>query len=229
MTIRMIARRLAVTTMATVLAVAGTGIAHAGPSSYSPDQFEHRSTFINDEKCDPTPEGDLHYHPWEQHITDEWDRYNGTASFTNTSDRPIKFSLEVTEGVNESVKAMSSGNTWAPFFNGLKNKFGIQKVSEWAKGDKLGPVTVKPGETVRADYGVHMMSFIGRVRTCDKKTGLWRTEPYFGEYKGKGPQTRFVVWHRTTAEGDYSTNYQRVQSQQGSYVPPSAPTIDGGR
>lgn len=225
MTIRRMMRRVGAVTLSAAFAFAG--VAHAGPASYSPDQFEHRSDFINDEPCTPTEEADLNYHPWEQHITDEWDRYNGTASFTNTSDRPIKFSLEVTEGVNESVQAMSSGNMWAPFFNGLKNKYGIQKVSEWAKGDLLGPVVVQPGETVRADYGVHMMSFIGRVRTCDKQTALWRTEHYFGEYKGQGPQTRFVVWHRATAEGDYSSNYQRVESQEGSYVPPSAPTIDG--
>lgn len=223
-----ILKRIGAVTLSVAFAFSGIGAAHAGPASYSPDQFEHRSDFINDEPCTPTKEADLNYHPWEQHITDEWDRYNGTASFTNTSDRPIKFSLEVTEGVNESVQAMSSGNMWEPFFNGLKNKYGIQKVSEWAKGDLLGPVIVQPGETVRADYGVHMMSFIGRVRTCDKRTALWRTEHYFGEYKGQGPQTRFVVWHRTTAEGDYSSNYQRVGSQQGSYVPPNAPTIDGG-
>lgn len=64
-------------------------------------------------------------------------------------------------------------------------------------GDTLGPVTVKPGQTMRADYGVHMKSFIGRVRTCDTRTHLWRTEAAFGEYSGSGPSTRFVVWHMT--------------------------------
>lgn len=202
--------------------------AMAAPTgNVTPDQDEHRDGFVNDEQCDP--EADASRHPWEQWITDEWDRYNGTTSFTNTSDRPITFTLEVTEGVNESVKAMSSGNTWDVFFHGIKDKYGVVETSEWAVGDKLGPVTVEPGETVRADYGVHMKEFIGRVRTCDKKTGLWRTEPAFGEYHGKGPSTRFVVWHRTTKEGDYRENYVPVAGNSGSQAPtgPGAATIDG--
>ncbi|MCZ9309403.1 hypothetical protein ACUY3K_09355 [Corynebacterium uberis] len=203
--------------------------AFAGPSgNVTPDQDEHRDSFINDEACDPnSAEGQRH--PWEQWVKDEWDRYNGTTSFTNTSDRPITFSLEVTEGVNESVSAMSSGNTWDVFLSGVKNRYGIVETSEWSVGDKLGPVTVKPGETVRADYGVHMKEFIGRVRTCDKRTQLWRTERYFGEYHGKGPSTRFVVWHRTTKEGDYRQNYVPVAGNKGSQGDsgPGAATIDG--
>lgn len=192
----------------------------ATPISQTPDQDEHHSTFVNDEKCDPV--ADKNYHPYEQWITDEWDQYNGTNSFTNRSDRPIQYTLEVTEAVNESVKAMSSGNAWDVFLSALKNKYGIVQVSQWAVGDKIGPVTVNPGETVRADYGVHMKSFIGRVRTCDQRTGLWRTEPYFGEYKGTGPSTRFVVWHKTTKEGETRSQWVPVSGTSGDGGPASA-------
>ncbi|WP_124039286.1 hypothetical protein [Neoactinobaculum massilliense] len=163
--------------------------------SVTPNQDEHRSTFVNDEHCDPAVDG--HRHPFEQWVTDEWDRYNGTSSFTNRTDRPIRYTLEVTEGVNESVKASTTSNAWDVFFKGLTGRYGIVEESEWRVGDTLGPVTVKPGQTMRADYGVHMKSFIGRVRTCDTRTHLWRTEAAFGEYSGSGPSTRFVVWHMT--------------------------------
>ncbi|QDZ43400.1 hypothetical protein [Corynebacterium sp. sy039] len=200
-----------------------SGVATATPVTKTPDQHEHRQDFVNDDTCNW--EADQSRHPYESWITNEYDRYNGTNSFTNNTDRPIQFSLEVTEGVNESVKAMSSGNTWEPFFGHLQNKYGIVQTSNWAVGDKLGPITVQPGETVRADYGVHMKEFIGRVRTCDKNTGLWRMEPYFGKYVGKGPSTRFVVWHHTTKEGDYSENYVEMPAMSDSG--PGAATIDG--
>lgn len=211
----------------------GMGPVFAAPAlavptgNMTPDQDEHRDSFVEGETCDPAVDG--RRHPWEQWVKDEWDRYNGTTSFTNTSDRPITFSLEVTEGVNESVSAMSSGNTWDVFLKGVKSRYGIVETSEWSVGDKLGPVTVKPGETVRADYGVHMKEFIGRVRTCDKRTAVWRTEHYFGKYHGKGPSTRFVVWHRTTQEGDYRQNYVPVEGNSGSAgdTGPGSATIDG--
>lgn len=204
----------------------GAGPASAAAVVKSPDQNEHVTEFQND-PCDPV--ADRSRHPYEQWITNEWDRYNGTTSFTNTTDRDIEFALEVTEGVNESVKATSSGNMWDPFFRSLTKKYGIVEVSEWAVGDKLGPVTVKPGETVRADYGVHMKDFIGRVRTCDQKTATWRTEGAFGTYKGTGPSTRFVVWHRTTKEGDYTQNFVPVKTPIGDNVntSPGAATISG--
>ncbi|KQB87387.1 hypothetical protein [Corynebacterium lowii] len=216
----------AVCSLAVGLSTLASGTAVAA-EKISPDQNEHRSTFVNDDVCDPIK--DAKRHPWEQWIVDEWDRYNGTTSFTNTTDRTITYSLEVTEGVNESVKAMSSGNTWDVFFKGLKTRYGVVETSEWAVGDKLGPIKVKPGETVRADYGVHMKEFIGRVRTCDKKTGLWRGENSFGKYHGKGPSTRFVVWHRTTAEGDYTQNYVPVNDKWGKTGDsgPGSQTING--
>ena len=124
------------------------------------------------------------------------------------------------------MKAMSSGNMWDVFLHGVKNKYGIVEVSQWSVGDKLGPVTVNPGETVRADYGVHMKSFIGRVRTCDQKTGLWRGEPYFGEYNGKGPSTRFVVWHKTTKEGEHRQQWAPVSGNSGDGGPASATIND---
>lgn len=212
--------------IAAAASLLGAAPAVAGPTFKSPDQNEHVTEFQND-PCDPI--ADAKRHPWEQWVTDEWDRYNGTTSFTNTTDRDIKFSLEVTEGVNESVTAMSSGNMWDVFFKGLTTRYGIVEVSEWAVGDQLGPVTVKPGETVRADYGVHMKEFIGRVRTCDKRTATWKTEPYFGTYHGKGPSTRFVVWHRTTKDGDYTQNFVPVATPIGDDVDtsPNAPSIDG--
>ncbi|AKK10736.1 hypothetical protein [Corynebacterium uterequi] len=217
---------------AAALITAGLGLGTAMPAGavmeavnqqMTPDQDVHRSTFL-DEACNPAT--DAKRHPWEQWVTDEWDRYNGTTSFTNTSDRDIKFSLEVTEGVNESVKAMSSGNTWDVFLKGVKSSYGIVEVSQWAVGDKLGPVIVKPGETVRADYGVHMKSFIGRVRTCDARTGKWKSEPYFGHYHGEGPSTRFVVWHRTSAEGAHSSNVQYVQGQRETPQDSAAATLN---
>lgn len=205
---------------------AGTATAAQG-QKLTPDQDQHRSTFVEGERCNPLEDGKRH--PWEQWIVDEWDRYNGTTSFTNTTDREITYSLEVTEGVNESVKAMSSGNTWDVFLKGLKTRYGVVETSEWSVGDKLGPIKVKPGETVRADYGVHMKEFIGRVRTCDKRTSTWRMEPYFGKYHGKGPSTRFVVWHRTTAEGDYTQNYMPVNDSwgKGGDGGPGSQTING--
>ncbi|MBC3186038.1 hypothetical protein H7347_05525 [Corynebacterium sp. zg-331] len=221
-------KRLTTAACAAVVAMVSLGGGTAvAQQKVSPDQNEHRSTFVNNETCNVLT--DAKRHPWEQWIVDEWDRYNGTSSFTNTTDRVITYSLEVTEGVNESVKAMSSGNMWDTFFKGLKTRYGVVETSEWSVGDKLGPIKVKPGETVRADYGVHMKEFIGRVRTCDKRTGLWRTERSFGEYRGKGPSTRFVVWHRTTAEGDYTQSYMPVSDSwgKGSDGGPGAQTING--
>lgn len=209
---------------ASLLAPGIVGQVAATPLTQTPDQDEHHTGFTNTDKCDPVK--DAKRHPWEQWITDEWDRYNGTNSFTNRTDRPIQYTLEVTEGVNESVKAMSSGNMWDVFLHGVKNKYGIVEVSQWSVGDKLGPVTVNPGETVRADYGVHMKSFIGRVRTCDQKTGLWRGEPYFGEYNGKGPSTRFVVWHKTTKEGEHRQQWAPVSGNSGDGGPASATIND---
>lgn len=216
----MLKKRLAAAACATTLALGALALNVSGAFAdvtnqhMTPDQDQHRSSFVNDEACDV--QADHSRHPWEQWITDEWDRYNGTTSFTNTTDRSVKFSLEVTEGVNESVKAMSSGNMWEVFLHGLHDRYGVVEMSTWSVGDKVGPVTVKPGETVRADYGVHMKSFIGRVRTCDARTGLWRTEHSFGEYKGQGPSTRFVVWHRTEKDGTTSQNYVPVTSSAGN-------------
>ncbi|MEJ4112061.1 hypothetical protein ACGE24_00070 [Corynebacterium kroppenstedtii] len=211
-------------TMVAVVAPLTSPIASATPVTPTPDQDKHRSTFVDTDKCDPA--ADATRHPWEQWVTDEWDRYNGTNSFTNRSDRPIQYSLEVTEGVNESVKAMSSGNMWDTFLYGVKARYGIVEVSQWSVGDKLGPVTVNPGETVRADYGVHMKSFIGRVRTCDKNSKTWRGEPYFGEYNGKGPSTRFVVWHKTTKDGEQRSQWAPVTGNSGDGGPASASIND---
>lgn len=44
--------------------------------SVTPNQDEHRSTFVNDEHCDPAVDG--HRHPFEQWVTDE--RMSGTAT-----------------------------------------------------------------------------------------------------------------------------------------------------
>lgn len=74
--------------------------------------------------------------PNSKWVTDEWDRYNGTNSFTNSTNRPIEYTLEVTEGVNESVSANSTGNTWVVFIRGLHSRYGLVEMSEWAVGDK---------------------------------------------------------------------------------------------
>ena len=66
-----------------------------------------------------------------------------------------------------------------------------------------------------------MKSFIGRVRTCDQKTGLWRGEPSFGEYRGNF-STRFVVWHKTTKEGVHRQQWVPVQGNSGDGGPASA-------
>ncbi|MGM5594822.1 hypothetical protein QZG57_08000 [Corynebacterium glucuronolyticum] len=140
----------------------------------------------------------------EWHYGETARRYlnDGTLQFTNRTNQTVPYTATVETGTNHEISANSAAKLPNGWKTTAKSDIGLKMNNGWVEGETVGPIDLKPGESLRVEYGTVEKDFISMFVTCDN--GIVRNAPGANVIRGTGPAERYAFAYIVRADGSIS-------------------------
>lgn len=187
--------------LATV-AIAAPMVGLASPAHATPPMPQGYPIEGLDQKCDASEAFSKGYPEW--HYGETARRYlnDGTVQFTNRTDQPIPYTAKLETGTNHKISANSAAELPNGWNTTAKSDIGLKESNGWVESETIGPITLQPGESFRAEYGVVEKDFISMFVDCTD--GVLQNQPGANVIRGTGPAERYAFAYKVGADGSLS-------------------------
>lgn len=158
---------------------------------------------------------------------------DGTLQFANTTDQTVNYTAKVETETNHKIEANSKAALPSGWDTTAKSDIGLKESNGWVNGETFGPISLKPGESFRVEYGVLEKDFISMFVTC--QNGYRSNEPGANVIRGTGPAERYAFAYVVRADGSVSDLAMEIPSRSlgansrprgGSYNEVSGPSLE---
>lgn len=158
---------------------------------------------------------------------------DGTIQFTNSTDQAVPYTATVETGTNHKISANSAAELPSNWNTTAKSDIGALASNGWIDGETFGPITLKPGESFRVEYGVLEKDFISMFMTCDN--GRLRNAESARVIRGTVPAERYAFAYVIRADGSVADQALEIPSRaqganskpiDGTYTSVSGPSLE---
>ncbi|OFS41218.1 hypothetical protein HMPREF2896_01750 [Corynebacterium sp. HMSC069E04] len=171
----------------------------------------------------------------EWHFAETGRRYlsDGTLQFKNTTDQEVPYTASVETGTNHKIEANSKAAMPSGWDTTAKSDIGLKLSNGWQEKETFGPITLKPGESFRVEYGVVEKDFISMFVGCNDDR--LENMPGANVIRGKGPAERYAFAYIIKADGSVSDLAMEIPSRspganskpiEGNYTSVSGPSLE---
>ena len=171
----------------------------------------------------------------EWHFAETGRRYlsDGTLQFKNTTDQEVPYTASVETGTNHKIEANSKAAMPSGWDTTAKSDIGLKLSNGWQEKETFGPITLKPGESFRVEYGVVEKDFISMFVGCNDDR--LENMPGANVIRGKGPAERYAFAYIIKADGSISDLAMEIPSRspganskpiEGNYTSVSGPSLE---
>ncbi|MGV0327906.1 hypothetical protein ACUY3D_01830 [Corynebacterium guaraldiae] len=171
----------------------------------------------------------------EWHFAETGRRYlsDGTLQFKNTTNQEVPYTASVETGTNHKIEANSKAAMPSGWDTTAKSDIGLKLSNGWQEKETFGPVTLKPGESFRVEYGVVEKDFISMFVGCNDDR--LENTPGANVIRGKGPAERYAFAYIIKADGSISDLAMEIPSRspganskpiEGNYTSVSGPSLE---
>lgn len=136
---------------------------------------------------------------------------DGVLEFKNTTGSPVDYSATVESGTNHVLSANSRAALPSNWNTTARSDIGLVTDNGWIEGETFGPITLRPGETFRVEFGVLEKDFIAMMVTCEG--GFYQNMPGADVVRGTGPAERYAFAHIIHADGSVDQQALQVPSR----------------
>lgn len=148
---------------------------------------------------------------------------DGTIQFANTTDQTVDYTGKVETGTNHKIAANSAAALPSGWNTTAQTDIGLKESNGWLTEETFGPVSLKPGESFRVEYGVLEKDFISMFVTCNN--GYRSNEAGANVIRGTGPAERYAFAYIIRADGSVSDLAMNIPSRSaGANSKPSGAT-----
>ncbi|WP_426717934.1 hypothetical protein [Corynebacterium auriscanis] len=156
-----------------------------------------------------------------------------SLQFTNNTNQDVKYSAKVETGTNHEIDANSKAKLPSNWNTTAKSEIGLKLSNGWVEGETFGPITLRPGESFKVEYGVVLKDFISMFTSCQK--GYVVNEPGAGVIRGQAPAERYAYAYVIRPDGSVSDLAMHIparakgansQPTGGTYTSVSGPSLE---
>ena len=149
----------------------------------------------------------------EWHYGETGRRYlsDGTIQFTNRTDQVVPYTGTIETESNHAISATSAAKLPSGWNTTAKSDIGLKLSNGWVEGETVGPVKLKPGESIRVEYGVLEKDFVSMFVTCSD--GVLQNSNGANVIRGTGPAERYAFVYLIHADGSISDLAMQIPSR----------------
>lgn len=149
----------------------------------------------------------------EWHYGETGRRYlsDGTIQFTNRTDQVVPYTGTIETESNHDISATSAAKLPSGWNTTAKSDIGLKMSNGWVEGETVGPVKLKPGESIRVEYGVLEKDFVSMFVTC--RDGVLQNSNGANVIRGTGPAGRYAFVYLIHADGSISDLAMQIPSR----------------
>ena len=145
----------------------------------------------------------------------------------------MPYTASVETGTNHKIEANSKAAMPSGWDTTAKSDIGLKLSNGWQEKETFGPITLKPGESFRVEYGVVEKDFISMFVGCNDDR--LENMPGANVIRGKGPAERYAFAYIIKADGSVSDLAMEIPSRspganskpiEGNYTSVSGPSLE---
>lgn len=136
---------------------------------------------------------------------------DGSIQFTNSTNQTVPYTATVETGTNHEISANSKAALPSGWDTTAKSDIGLKHSNGWLEEETFGPIDLKPGESIRIEYGVVEKDFISMFVTCEN--GILTNAEGANVIRGTGPAERYAYAYIIKADGSVSDLAMHIPSR----------------
>lgn len=137
---------------------------------------------------------------------------DGTIQFKNTTDQTVKYTATVESGTNHKFSSNAVTKELPPGWNTTAQvDIGASLSNGWVEGETFGPISLKPGESFRVEYGVLEKDFIAMFVDC--VNGQYQNVRGADVIRGTAPAERYAYAYIVKADGSVSDLAMKIPAR----------------
>lgn len=150
---------------------------------------------------------------------------DGNIQFTNSTDKTVPYTAEVETGTNREIEANSAAKLPSGWDTTAKSDIGLKHSNGWLEKETFGPINLKPGESLKIEYGVVEKDFVSMFVTCED--GMLTNAEGANVIRGTGPAERYAFAYIIKPDGTVSDLAMHIPSRSaGANSKPTGDTFN---